>query len=311
MQFTKAERKRSFLRLGLTGPSGSGKTYGALLIAKGIGGKIAVVDTEHGSASLYSHLSEFDVLNLAPPYRPERFIECIEAAEKAGYTTLIIDSLTHEWTGKGGILELVDEVAKAHTRGNTWAAWSLLTPRHRAMIDTILRAKMHVICTLRSKTESTQVDDGGRKKVVKLGLKSEQRDGFEYELTTVLDIVHDGHFAVASKDRSGLFAGGDPEKITPETGSRLLAWLNSGGEMLPQVEIPQDAPAEPAPQPIAGPVTGEQLKQIGAAIKAVVAAGGDDMATIAESIKTKFGVGSSRELTTAQADEVLRWLSHG
>jgi hypothetical protein len=80
--------------------------------------------------------------------------------------------------------------------------------------------------------------------------------------------------------------------------------------MLPQVEIPQDAPAEPAPQPIAGPVTGEQLKQIGAAIKAVVAAGGDDMANIAESIKTKFGVGSSRELTTAQADEVLRWLSN-
>ena len=377
MQFTKAERKRSFLRLGLTGPSGSGKTYGALLIAKGIGGKIAVVDTEHGSASLYSHLSEFDVLNLSPPYRPERFIECIEAAEKAGYTTLIIDSLTHEWNGKGGILELVDEVAKAHTRGNTWAAWSLLTPRHRAMIDTILRAKMHVICTLRSKTESTQVDDGGRKKVVKLGLKSEQRDGFEYELTTVLDNIHDGHFAVASKDRSGLFAGGDPEKITPETGSRLLAWLNSGGEMLPQLESPAveadgdeqvdpdtvivgvDDLASQAPgvaeqahgwdpstssttskqkrqwkchlghkweasvkemlgiaggcskcqELAAAPVTPEQLKKIGDGIKFFATAAGANHRAIGDMLKARFSVASSRDLTSAQADEALQWLA--
>ena len=106
--FKKAERKQAKLRLALSGPSGSGKTTGALLIAKGIGGKIAVLDTERGSASLYADLVDFDVVELSPPYTPKRYIEIIHAAEKEGYTTLILDSITHEWNGQGGILEIVD-----------------------------------------------------------------------------------------------------------------------------------------------------------------------------------------------------------
>ena len=102
--FKKAERKRAKLRLALSGPSGSGKTYGALQIAKGLGGKIAVLDTERGSASLYSDTVDFDVVELGPPYEPERFIEVMDAAAKAGYEVLIIDSITHEWKGAGGIL---------------------------------------------------------------------------------------------------------------------------------------------------------------------------------------------------------------
>ena len=114
MQFTKAVRKKAKLRLALTGPSGSGKTYGALMIAKGLGGKIAVIDTEHGSASLYSHLCEFDTLELRPPYSPERYIEAIKAAEAAGCETLIIDSTTHEWNGSGGCLEITGLQLLAH-----------------------------------------------------------------------------------------------------------------------------------------------------------------------------------------------------
>jgi hypothetical protein len=229
MKFEKAVRKKARLRLALTGPSGSGKTHGALLIAKGIGGKVAVIDTEKGSASLYSHLAEFDVLELAPPYSPERFIEAVDAAEAAGYDVLILDSVTHEWTGVGGCLELVDEVARARYKGNSWSAWNDITPRHRAFLDALLRSRMHIIVTLRSKTETTQTEENGRKKVVKLGMKAEQRDGFEYEMTTVLDIVHDGHFAIASKDRTGLFLG-DPKPISEETGRTLLAWLETGAE---------------------------------------------------------------------------------
>jgi hypothetical protein len=229
MKFEKAVRKKARLRLALTGPSGSGKTHGALLIAKGIGGKVAVIDTEKGSASLYSHLAEFDVLELAPPYSPERFIEAVDAAEAAGYDVLILDSVTHEWTGVGGCLELVDEVARARYKGNSWSAWNDITPRHRAFLDALLRSRMHVIATMRSKTETTQTEENGRKKVVKLGMKAEQRDGFEYEMTTVLDIVHDGHFAIASKDRTGLFLG-DPKPISEDTGRTLLAWLETGAE---------------------------------------------------------------------------------
>lgn len=230
MKFHKASRQKAKLRLALTGPSGAGKTYGALQVAKGIGGRIAVIDTERGSASLYSHLVEFDALELDAPYKPERFIEAIQAAEAEGYEVLIIDSITHEWSGVGGCLEMVDEIARSKYKGNSWSAWNEVTPRHRAFIDAILQSKMHIIATTRSKTETAQTEENGRKRVVKLGMKSEQRDGIEYEFTTVLDIVHDGNYATASKDRTGLF-GGDPRKLTPDVGVMLLEWLNSGAEV--------------------------------------------------------------------------------
>ena len=227
MKFEKATRKRAKLRLGITGPSGSGKTWGALDIARGIGGRIAVIDTEKGSASIYSDRADFDVLELEAPYTPERFIEALDAAVAAGYDIVVLDSITHEWTGPGGCLELVDVVAATKTRGNTWAAWNEVTPRHRAFLDALVRSPVHVIATMRSKTETAQSEVNGKKSVVKLGMKAEQRDGAEYEFTTVLDIVHAGHFALASKDRTGLFAG-DAQPITVDTGRRLAAWLNQG-----------------------------------------------------------------------------------
>lgn len=232
MQFQKAQRRKAKLRLAITGPSGSGKTWGALKLGKGLGGKMAVIDTERGSASLYTHLAEFDVLELSPPYTPERFIEAINAAQDAGYEVLIIDSASHEWNGVGGCLELVDQIASAKYKGNSWSAWNDITPRHRAFLDAMLRSDMHIICTMRSKTETAQTEENGRKKVVKLGMKSEQRDGVEYEFTTVLDLTHDGHYALASKDRTGVFAG-DPKPITEETAHDLMEWLESGAEPQP------------------------------------------------------------------------------
>lgn len=221
--FKKAERKQAKLRLALAGPSGSGKTYSALLLAQGLGGRIAVLDTEHGSASLYADLVDFDAMELHAPYSPERYIEVIAAAEQAGYDTLIIDSYSHEWTGSGGCLEINETVAHQKFRGNTWAAWNETTPRHRRLTDKILTSSLHIICTMRSKTETVQ---GEGKKILKLGMKSEQRDGTDYEFTVVLDLTHDGHTATASKDRTKLFD--QPELISADTGARLLAWLNSG-----------------------------------------------------------------------------------
>ncbi len=221
--FKKAERKQAKLRLALAGPSGSGKTMSALLMAKGLGGRIAVIDTEHGSASLYADIADFDVLELHAPYSPERYAEAITAAEQAGYSVLIIDSYSHEWTGSGGCLESNEKLAHQKFKGNTWAAWNETTPRHRKLTDKILTSPLHIICTMRSKTETVQ---GEGKKVIKLGMKSEQRDGTDYEFTVVLDITHDGHAAIASKDRTKLFD--QPEVISEETGRRLLAWLNDG-----------------------------------------------------------------------------------
>lgn len=221
--FKKAERKQAKLRLALAGPSGSGKTYSALLLAQGLGGRIAVIDTEHGSASLYADIADFDTLELHAPYSPERYVDAINAAEQAGYSVLIIDSYSHEWTGSGGCLESNEKLAHQKFKGNTWAAWNETTPRHRRLTDKILTSSLHIICTMRSKTETVQ---GEGKKILKLGMKSEQRDGTDYEFTVVLDLTHDGHTAMASKDRTKLFE--EPELITEETGRRLLAWLNSG-----------------------------------------------------------------------------------
>ena len=239
--FKKAKRSLSKLRLAVQGPSGSGKTYGALMLAKGLGGKIAVIDTERGSASLYADLKgmpEFDVLDLDAPYTPEKYIEAIHAAEDEGYDVLIVDSMTHEWDGQGGCLELIDQIARAKYRGNTWSAWSELTPRHRRFVDAMLQSKCHIIATMRSKTETVQTEnDKGKKVIQKLGMKAIQRDGMDYEFTVVFDLQSDGHFATVSKDRTALF--NDPIVLSEAVGAKIADWLKSAHqeEAKPKKEI--------------------------------------------------------------------------
>jgi hypothetical protein len=231
MAFTRAVRRQAKLRCGLDGPSSSGKTTGALLIARGLvgpKGRIAVIDTERGSASLYSDLTEFDTQELNPPFSPERFIEALHDAEQSKYDVVIIDSVTHEWDGSGGCLEINETLARAKFKGNTWSAWSETTPRHRAFIDAMLQSPIHVIGTMRSKTETVQ--EGGR--VKKVGMKSVQREGTEYEFTLVFSLEHESHLAVASKNRTPMFKG-DPFLITTRTGEEIRAWLDSGAHEEP------------------------------------------------------------------------------
>lgn len=225
--FEKATRQQAFLRLALTGPSGAGKTYSALLLAKGLGGRTALIDTEHGSASLYSDLLDFDVVNLTAPFSPERYIECIQAAIEAGYETLVIDSMTHEWNGQGGILEIVDQIAKTSNSKNSYFAWGQATPRHNAFIEKILQSPIHMICTMRSKQDFIIQEVNGKQVPKKIGLAPVQRDGLEYEFTAVLDLDQGSNLAVASKDRTRLFSL-DPVKLTEKTGKKLIDWLNSG-----------------------------------------------------------------------------------
>ena len=228
MSFRKAERKQAKLRLALCGPSGSGKTYSALLIAQGLapGGRIALLDTERGSGERYAGLLDYDVATLTPPYTPDRYISLIHEAEKAGYAVLIIDSLSHAWTGSGGVLDMHEKAATA-AKGNNWAAWREVTPAHNALVDALLGADLHIIATMRTKTAYEVTDDNGKKKPVKVGLAPVQRDGMEYEFTVVLEITVDSHVATAAKDRTGLFDG---QHFTPtlETGEKLREWLETG-----------------------------------------------------------------------------------
>ena len=228
--FTKAQRTQARLRLALCGPSGSGKTYSALLIAQGLApdGRIAMIDTERGSGALYSHLVDYDVAPLAPPYTPDRYIERIRLAGESGYQVLIIDSLSHAWVGEGGILDLHDRATQASRSGNSFAAWREVTPRHNALVDALLGVDLHVIVTMRTKTAYDLSDDGnGKKRPIKVGLAPVQRDGLEYEFTVVMDLSVEGHVATAAKDRTGLFDGAHwvPVKAT---GEALRGWLDSG-----------------------------------------------------------------------------------
>ena len=228
MTFTKATKTKSKLRLAITGTAGSGKTYGTLLIAQGLGGNIAMIDTENGSGNVYSDLCDYDICNLSAPYDPRKYIECIHEAEKAGYDILIIDSLSHAWSGEGGVLDLHGRVAANSKSGNTYIAWSQVTPLQNRLVDTILASPCHIIATMRSKTEYLQSkDERGKTEVVKVGLAPVQRDGIEYEFSTVFDISA-SHLASVNKDRTALF-GDTPFTISPDIGARLRKWLNDDG----------------------------------------------------------------------------------
>lgn len=231
--FQRAERKKAKLRLALCAPSGGGKTYSALLLAMGLGGKIAMIDTENGSGELYSGLCEYDVERITAPYTPKKYVAAIKEAEKAGYKVLIIDGLSHAWSGEGGILDMKDAATKASRSGNSYMAWRTITPEHNNLIEAMLTSSIHIIATMRTKTAYEIVEEDGKKKPVKLGLAPVQRDGMEYEFTVVLDLSVDGHIATSSKDRTGLFDG-QFMKPSAETGKMLLDWLESGVEP-PQV----------------------------------------------------------------------------
>lgn len=225
--FRKAERRKAKLRLGLCGPSGSGKTKSSLLIAKGIGERIAFIDTENGSGDLYSNLFDYDILTLKH-YAPEHYIKAIKEAEKLNYEVLIIDSLTHAWSGEGGVLSMVDNATHSSNSKNSYYAWRNVTPQHNLLVETILKSNLHIIVTMRTKTSyEIQTDEKGKSKPVKIGLAPIQREGMDYEFTTVLDLSIEGHVATASKDRTELFDG-KFEIPTIETGIKLKDWLNNG-----------------------------------------------------------------------------------
>ncbi|MCY4781685.1 AAA family ATPase [Sphingobacterium sp. UT-1RO-CII-1] len=228
MILKKATRKAVKLKLNLSAPSGAGKTMSSLLMAKGITGnwtKIAVIDTENGSASLYSHLGDFNTIELQPPFTPEKYMQAIDTCIDASMELIIIDSTTHEWTT---LLEENQKLADAKFKGNTWSAWSHTTPRHDAFVNKILHSPVHIITCTRSKTETILTENAGRKEVKKVGMKDQQRDGWEYELTVSLEIDRDTHLAVPSKDRTGLFEGNSPFLITEKTGERIKEWCESG-----------------------------------------------------------------------------------
>lgn len=225
----KATRQKAKIRGGFSAVSGAGKTYSALLVAKGLAKsdftKVALIDTENGSGDLYSNLGDYNVLPIEAPYTPEKYVKAIKECEDAGMEVIIIDSITHEWDGKGGCLEI-----HAAMPGNSYTNWKEVTPRHQKFIDAILTSQCHILTTVRRKQDYEIVqNDKGKAQPVKVGLKEVTREGFEYELTFNLELDIN-HNATASKDRTGLFTGQPGFTPSEATGKMILDWCESGVE---------------------------------------------------------------------------------
>ncbi len=227
MQLQKASRKKASIKMSLQGPSGSGKTYSSLLIAYGLTNdwsKIALIDSENHSSELYSHLGDYNVLQLSAPYTPEKYVQAIEACGQAGMEVIIIDSISHEWEY---ILE-----AHASLPGNSFTNWQKIGIRHKAFIQAILGSKAHIIATTRTKQDYVLNERNGKMVPEKVGLKAVQREGLDYEFTLVFDLNMKNN-ANASKDRTGLFFGKPEQKLSIETGRNIYNWCNAGVDYTP------------------------------------------------------------------------------
>lgn len=230
--FQKATRKKAKARIAIDGASGSGKTYTALIAGTSLakGGKIAVIDTERGSASLYSDEFDFDVVELQN-FNPKNYINAIDEAEKQGYSVIIIDSLSHAWEGEGGILDMHDKATKRQSTQNSYTAWKDVTPAHREFVDRILKSNCHVIATMRSKMEySQEKDENGKTVIRKVGLAPIQRSGTEYEFTIVCDMDTE-HNLVVSKSRCRAVADAVVSKPDRKFFDIITKWMDSGVEV--------------------------------------------------------------------------------
>jgi len=240
MRIVKAVREKTHMKLALTGPSGSGKTWAAIGIAKGLSddGRVVVIDSENNSSSFYSGTTDepgqwdFDVIPLKAPFTPQSYMAAVEAAVDAGYSVVVIDSLTHEWAASGGILD--EKAAKDMQGGNSYTNWNGIKQIHNAFVESLLQAPIHIIATLRSKTNyvlETTTNKYGKEVQAprKVGMAPISSDGIDYEFSIVFDIDRATHMAVASKDRTAMF-GNKAMFLTPQIGKQLKAWLEGGAD---------------------------------------------------------------------------------
>jgi DNA polymerase III delta prime subunit len=315
--FQKAIKTESKLLMAISGPSGSGKTYTALAFATelaGDNGRIAVIDTEHGSASKYADLYEFDTMSMQPPYHPTRFVKGVQAAYEAGYDVLVIDSLTHAWAGTGGALELVDEASKRF-KGNSYMAWGDVTPIYRGMIDTIVGAGLHVIVTMRSKTEYVlETNERGKTVPKKVGMAPISRDGVEYEFDVWMEMDIDNN-GIVQKTRCPELTAKVFAKPGAEVVDILKSWL-SGEKPAPRpdpkrvnpVTVIDNTPTPPT-QPTANGSGSGLVKLSDKTRRKLHAVGfelyGADWDSKRADMSAAFEVGSSNDWTEEQAARVI------
>jgi hypothetical protein len=224
ISFQKAVKYDAKGRVALIGPAGGGKSYTSLLLARALAGptgKIAAIDTEHGSLSKYADLFDFDVLEL-DSFSPQNFVEALHAAEEAGYAVFLCDSLSHFWNGQDGAFDFVDNAQRRQK--DQQAGWKEFRPYERAMVNDMITSPCHVIVTMRTKTAYEMQLVDGKQKRVKVGLKPEQRDGLEYEFDLVGYMDEENNFGV-DKTRCSAYAQKGFNKPGPKEFAPFVEWL--------------------------------------------------------------------------------------
>jgi hypothetical protein len=283
-------REKLRLRLAIDGPSGSGKTVTVNRLAKALGPRVALIDTESGSARKYAGEDfgegpiEFDVIELTT-FAPTEYTVAIEEAGRAGYDTLIIDSLSHAWEGKEGVLELVDKRG-----GNRFVAWREITPTHRRMIEAILTSPCHVLCTMRSKTEYVvDTDERGRAVPHKIGTGPVQRAGMEYEFD-IYGSMNWSHILTITKSRCRTVDGAIVARPGAEWMAPVVAWLERG-----------TAATITPPKPT---IRDDQVERVTTLLQSLCW----PLDRVARDFPRKFGCSHLHELHQDQADQLLVWL---
>lgn len=298
--FQKAQRIVKKARIGLCGVAGSGKTLTALKLASGIGQRIALVDTENNSSVLYADRIDFDVLNLEPPFEIEKYIKAIHQAEAAGYDVLILDSISHAWAGEGGLLDTQGKLADGGM--NSFTAWRKLTPQHNAFIEAMIRSKLHLIATMRSKMDYVvETNEKGKLVPKKVGLAPVQREGLDYEFDIVFDLDLN-HNALSTKDRSSLFDGKLVSRPDENVGRQILEWLQRGQQPT-QTAIPEKSKVPLFNE--SGTLTGE--KETAAMLDAIAKATTDERLNSIEQSRVK-GLATKR-LAPEQAQMIAHAIS--
>ena len=232
--FKKAVREDIWLKTLLIAPSGGGKSYSALRMATGVANamtkdfgneeRIAFIGTEQKRDLYYADEFDYDILQLNKPFTPESYIDAIDQALDGGYKIIVIDSLTHEWKGTGGVLEIHSKIP-----GNSYTAWGKVTPRHEAFLDKIIDSQAHIFATVRGKDKYTVEEVNGKSVPVKIALGYEQREGLEYLFTCSFNIDQNTNIADSVKDNTHLFESMN-KVLDEKDGVRLYDWAKGADQ---------------------------------------------------------------------------------
>lgn len=232
-RFKRAIRPIIYTKTLFNSVSGGGKTYSALRVATGMQKamaengeetRIAFIGSEQQRDLIYANEFDYDILQLEEPFTPESYIEAMDDAIDEGYKIIIVDSITHEWSGTGGVLEIHSNIP-----GNSYTAWKKVTPRHNAFLDKLIESPVHVLATVRGKDEVVLEEVNGKQVPKKVGMGYDQRNNLEFLFTTSFNIDKTTNVAMDFKDNTHLFEN-NARILTEKDGEKLYKWAVEGSD---------------------------------------------------------------------------------